>query len=105
MALGLKRSEMKGRVRVSYIDTFGLEEAGIDGGGLFRDFMENLVKEGFDPRNGLFLTTSDNRLYPNPRAADTNPDAPAYFEFLGRVVGKALYEVKLFSENPHHTYC
>ena len=70
-----------------------MEEAGIDGGGLFKEFMECLVKEGFDPNAGLFKATSDNRLYPNPQAQGLVPNALAYFEFLGQMLGKALYEV------------
>lgn len=54
--------------------------------------MECLVKEGFDPNAGLFKATSDNRLYPNPSAQALVPDALAYFEFLGRMLGKAMYE-------------
>ncbi len=55
--------------------------------------MECLVKEGFDPNAALFKATSDNRLYPNPAAQALVPNALAYFEFLGRMLGKAMYEV------------
>lgn len=84
---------LKSRVQIRFIDQHGIEEAGIDGGGLFKEFMECLVKEGFDPNAGLFKATSDNRLYPNPSAQALVPDALAYFEFLGRMLGKAMYEV------------
>ena len=76
------------------MDTFGDIEAGVDGGGLFKDFMENLIKEGFDPRIGLFKATPDQKLYPNPAAASIEPSAFALFEFVGKMVGKALYEVR-----------
>ena len=91
------REDLKDRVRIQFIDAYGMAEAGVDGGGLFKDFMENLVKEGFDPQNGLFLATSDNRLYPNPNAQLATSDAILSFEFLGRMVGKALYEASLLS--------
>lgn len=87
------RDELKGRVRIAFVDAFGTHEAGVDGGGLFKDFMEGLVREGFDPQRGLFKATSNNCLYPNPDARHVEPHALAYFEFLGRMVGKALYEV------------
>jgi hypothetical protein len=32
-------------VRIEFVDEHGMAEAGIDGGGLFKDFMEHLVKE------------------------------------------------------------
>lgn len=40
----------------------------MDGGGIFKEFLEGVVKEGFDPNLGLFRATTDNRLYPNPHA-------------------------------------
>jgi hypothetical protein len=37
---------------------------------------------------GLFASTSDNRLYPNPEAPALVPEAMQLFEFLGRMLGK-----------------
>ena len=62
--------------------------------------MENLVKEGFDQRIGLFNSTPDQKLYPNPAATVVVPDAQALFEFLGKMLGKAMYEVGTFSPCP-----
>ena len=89
---------LKSRIQILFIDQHGMEEAGIDGGGLFKEFMECLVKEGFDPNAALFKPTSDNRLYPNPAAQGLVPNAMALFEFLGRMLGKAMYEVR--TSNP-----
>lgn len=92
-ALGNSPSEdLRGRVRVAFTNEFGAAEAGIDGGGLFKEFLEAVVKEGFDPGRGLFRATTDNRLYPNPHAVRAVPDALRLLEFLGRMVGKALWE-------------
>ena len=84
---------LKERLQIQFVDVHGIPEAGVDGGGLFKDFMENLVKQGFDPQLGLFLATSDNRLYPNPNASLAMEQAVPAFEFLGKMVGKAMYEV------------
>ena len=84
--------KLKGAIKVSYINSQGLAEAGIDGGGLFKDFMMNLCKDAFDPQRGLFKATDDGKLYPNPAshlAADAHLE---YFEFLGMVLGKAVYD-------------
>ena len=35
---------LKGRLRLTFINEHGEQEAGIDGGGLFKDFMEHLIK-------------------------------------------------------------
>jgi len=84
--------QLRGRVRVSFINEFGVSEAGVDGGGLFKEFLEEVVKEGFNPSRLLFRATTDNRLYPNPHAERAVPGALRVLEFLGRMVGKALWE-------------
>ena len=45
-------------------DLSGLDEAGIDGGGLFREFLSQLLKAAFDPNRGFFTLTRDQMLYP-----------------------------------------
>ena len=42
------------QIRVSFVNEFGVEEAGVDGGGIFKDFMENITKAAFDIQYGLF---------------------------------------------------
>jgi len=44
---------------VSFIDEFGKYEAGIDDGGLFKEFLSELSKVVFDPQKGLFMVTED----------------------------------------------
>lgn len=39
------------------MNEFGVEEAGIDGGGIFKDFMENITRAAFDVQYGLFKVT------------------------------------------------
>lgn len=91
--LGQMDEELRSRIRIQYVDSYGEVEAGVDGGGLFKDFMENLIKEGFNPEIGLFRTTPEQKLYPNPAASSAVPNALALFEFLGKMLGKAMYEV------------
>lgn len=84
--------QLRGRVRITFVSEHGMEEAGVDGGGVFKEFLESVVKEGFDPEAGLFNQTTDRRLYPNPHAVRAVPEALRLLEFLGRMVGKALWE-------------
>jgi ubiquitin-protein ligase E3 C len=51
-----------------------------------------VVREGFNPEAGLFKATTDNRLYPNPHAQLVAANALRLIEFLGRMLGKAMYE-------------
>eukprot|EP01041_Mallomonas_annulata_P005961 gene5961-12031_t len=84
---------LKDRIVVRYIDEFGQEEAGIDAGGLFKDFWTALASAAFDPSFGLFALTPDQLLYPSPSAPMIfGSDCDKMFHFLGRVLGKALYE-------------
>lgn len=85
-------SAIKGRVRIRFVNQHGVAEAGVDGGGLFKDFMEELLKQGFNPEYALFKATVNNHLYPNPAALRVVEDGAALLEFLGRMLGKAVYE-------------
>ncbi|KAF5833519.1 hypothetical protein DUNSADRAFT_10170 [Dunaliella salina] len=63
-----------------------------DGGGLFKDFMESLIKQGFHTQYGLFTANAQNELYPSPASFELIEDAPRLLEFLGCMLGKAMYE-------------
>ena len=39
---------------MTFVNELGVEEAGIDGGGIFKDFMENITRAAFDVQYGLF---------------------------------------------------
>ncbi|KZT44623.1 ubiquitin protein ligase [Sistotremastrum suecicum HHB10207 ss-3] len=88
----LADADLKGEVQISFIDQFGNEEAGIDGGGVFKEFLTSLSKEVFDSDRGLWLETGQRELYPNPHSYATEPHSLNWFRFVGRILGKALYE-------------
>lgn len=52
-------SALKGRIQVTFTNQHGVEEAGIDGGGVFKEYMDLLTKRAFDPQYALFLATED----------------------------------------------
>ncbi|KAI9340255.1 hypothetical protein BDR26DRAFT_1007571 [Obelidium mucronatum] len=84
---------LKNRVAITFVSSLdGMVEAGIDGGGVFKEFLSELLKEVFaDGKHGLFQSTPDNLIYPQ-----TNNRFDAlrlrYMEFFGRIIAKALYE-------------
>ncbi|GMI09473.1 hypothetical protein TrVE_jg9983 [Triparma verrucosa] len=78
---------MKNKVQVSFVNSEGLDEAGIDGGGVFKEFMGELVRKGFLEEE-YFRETENHDLIPNSLP---NGGGEA-MEFLGRVLGKAVYE-------------
>ncbi|KAI5389557.1 hypothetical protein KIW84_075011 [Lathyrus oleraceus] len=71
---------------------FGVEEAGIDGGGIFKDFMENITRASFDVQYGLFKETADHLLYPNPGSGMIHEQHLQFFHFLGTLLAKAMFE-------------
>ncbi|GMF20684.1 unnamed protein product [Phytophthora lilii] len=86
---------LKSRIKVTFVNEQGLEEAGIDGGGVFKEFIDSLTKNAFSPEYGFFLETDEHLLYPNPGAryiVDTRKEALDRYRFLGRVLAKAVYE-------------
>ncbi|XP_024955658.1 E3 ubiquitin-protein ligase UPL7 isoform X4 [Citrus sinensis] len=86
-------SRLKSSIHVSFVSECGLPEAGLDYGGLSKEFLTDISKSAFAPEYGLFsqTSTSDRLLIPNA-AARYLENGIQMFEFLGRVVGKALYE-------------
>ena len=93
----LTEENFKKPIRVQLINDLGLEEAGVDGGGLFREFLNEFLKAAFDPNRGFFLTTEADRLiHPNPAAFTIyGNDHVKHYYFIGRMLGKALYEQML----------
>lgn len=93
-ALSSKLTEtLGGIIRVQFVNQQGLEEAGVDGGGLFKDFLNDLIAESFDPKFGLFAETPERTLYPNPASEiHAGERHLQYFYFLGAILGKACYE-------------
>jgi len=89
---GLTQAALRRRLRVEFVDKHGMLEAGVDGGGLFKDFLEELVKQGFDPEYGFFAQTEQRELYANPSAEIMQPEAREIIAFLGRMLGKAVYD-------------
>ncbi|EFN88458.1 Ubiquitin-protein ligase E3B [Harpegnathos saltator] len=87
----LPSQALKGVIRVRFVNEQGLAEAGIDQDGVFKEFLEETIKRVFDPSLNLFKATSENRLYPSPTSF-MQDNHLQLFEFVGRMLGKAVYE-------------
>lgn len=100
---------MRVKWHIQFIDAQGQPEAGIDAGGVFKEFMDFVVKESFHPNLGLFVPIraaedeggkAERVLHPNPAARrlfGASGDGAAvnyleYFRFLGLLIAKAIYE-------------
>ena len=88
----LRPDQLKGTVRVEFVNALGLGEAGIDRTGVFKEFMEDTAAAAFDPNRGLFKQNDAQMLYPSPTSQAADPNHLRYFDFVGRMLGKAVYE-------------
>ncbi|KAJ0019385.1 hypothetical protein NQD34_006954 [Periophthalmus magnuspinnatus] len=85
-------NSIKGVIRVKFVNDLGVDEAGIDQDGVFKEFLEEIIKKVFNPALNLFKTTSGNeRLYPSPTSY-IHENHLHLFEFVGKMLGKAVYE-------------
>ncbi|XP_008392543.3 E3 ubiquitin-protein ligase UPL7 [Malus domestica] len=98
-------SRLKSSIHVSFVSECGLPEAGLDYGGLSKEFLTDISKAAFSPDYGLFsqTSTSDGLLIPNMSARFLE-NGIQMIEFLGRVVGKALYEGILLDYSFSHVF-
>ncbi|XP_066283508.1 E3 ubiquitin-protein ligase HUWE1-like [Branchiostoma lanceolatum] len=71
-------------------------EEGQDAGGLLREWYLIISREIFNPNYALFTISPGDRVTyrPNP-SSHCNPNHLSYFKFVGRVIGKAIYDNKL----------
>lgn len=96
---------LKSSIHVSFVSESGLLEAGLDYGGLSKEFLTDISKAAFSPEYGLFTqtSTSDRLLIPTASARYLD-NGFQMIEFLGRVVGKALYEGILLDYSFSHVF-
>lgn len=105
---------LKEPIHITFLDRFDQEEAGIDGGGVTKEFLTSVTTQAFSDQEGVRLFTENDKhlLFPNPNALDEQKEVlkeagfrentPEFheqmidmhrrYEFLGRVIGKCLYE-------------
>mmetsp|Transcript_17431 Transcript_17431/g.48587 ORF Transcript_17431/g.48587 Transcript_17431/m.48587 type:complete len:870 (+) Transcript_17431:468-3077(+) len=65
--LGRAGQQLKLRLDVTFVNEQGLQEAGLDYGGLMKDFIEDVIKAGFNPDYGLFSATEGGQFFPGPQ--------------------------------------
>ena len=76
------------RILVTLINAQGIEEASIDGGDLFHEFLSETIKTGYNPNRGFFISSDNATLYPNPLALLISDEYQPHYQFLGGLLGK-----------------
>jgi E3 ubiquitin-protein ligase HUWE1 len=83
-------AELQGRLNINFEG-----EQGIDAGGLTREWYSVVAREIFNPGYALFTAAADGATFqPNPFSM-INSNHLSYFNFVGRVIGKALVDGQL----------
>ena len=112
---------LKEPIQITFMDQFGSPEAGIDGGGVTKEFLTSVTDRAFMPTDSIdmFIENDQHLLYPNPtaieelraalRTAGFHDQSTEFriqvsnflqrYEFLGRIIGKCLYEGILVDVN------
>ncbi|KAK5174179.1 ubiquitin-protein ligase (E3) [Saxophila tyrrhenica] len=117
-------ASLKEPIQITFVDEFDIAEAGIDGGGVTKEFLTSVINQAFDVESDtmpekFFVENDKHLLYPNPTALEdlklkwqsmgfpqNHPESRAavkellqQYEFLGRIIGKCLYEGILVDVN------
>lgn len=80
-----------GKLSVRFYD-----EEGVDAGGLTREWFQILARQMFNPNNALFQPCAADKLTYQPNKNSwVNPEHLSFFKFVGRVIGKAIYDGRL----------
>lgn len=97
----LNPSEMRRLWRVQFVG-----EEGIDAGGLKREWFQLISEELFNLDTGLWMTCGENQMNMqiHPSSGLLNEDHLIYFRFLGRIIGKALYDGELVTGHLVQTF-
>ena len=71
-------------------------EEGVDAGGVTREWFQVLAREMFNPDYALFAPcATDRTTYQPNRMSAVNDLHLSFFKFIGRVIGKAIYDGRL----------
>ena len=114
-------ADLKEPIQITFVDQWDMPEAGIDGGGVTKEFLTSVINQAFDQSTDpatatkWFTENDQHLLFPNPTAfeeikltaeslgyAENTPECREQlrnefrrYEFLGRIIGKCLYEAIL----------
>ncbi|GAO46185.1 hypothetical protein G7K_0422-t1 [Saitoella complicata NRRL Y-17804] len=71
-------------------------EEGVDAGGVTREWFQVLARQMFNPDYALFTpVSSDSTTFHPNQTSGVNPEHLLFFKFIGRIIGKALYDNRL----------
>ena len=88
----MNKVNLKRPLQIKFINEHGQAEEGIDGGGLFKEFITKLCDKIFDPEYAFFRENEkDRKLMPN-HLSKSFENYKQMFKFFGMMVGKSIFE-------------
>ncbi|GMH72160.1 hypothetical protein TrRE_jg1860, partial [Triparma retinervis] len=100
--MALEASQLRNMFRFEFIG-----EPGIDAGGVAREWFQLVAEQVFHPDFGLWQYSAVNQMCMQINASSgvANGDHLRYFRFIGRVLGKALFDSQIIpSHMIRHLY-
>ncbi|KCV69621.1 hypothetical protein H696_04040 [Fonticula alba] len=85
------------RVRLAPIQITFRGEPAVDAGGVTREWFNILTRQMFDPNYALFENVSGKKvtLQPNRLSHLASANHLAYFRFVGRIIGRAIFDARV----------
>lgn len=100
----LKNGNPTSKIKIGFVDEFGQVEDGHDDGGLFKEFLVQVLHrvvsthQLLDPNYGLFMPSRGDELVPNPASLEyVGPTAPEEYFLVGFLLARAIREKILLS--------
>ena len=88
----MQKINLKKKLQIKFMNEHGQIEEGIDGGGLFKEFITKLCDRIFDPEYAYFKENEkDRKLMPN-HLSKSFDNFKSMFKFFGMIVGKAIFD-------------
>jgi E3 ubiquitin-protein ligase HUWE1 len=78
-----------GKLSVRFYD-----EEGVDASDVTHEWFQILARQMFDPNYALFRLCARHTYQPNDHSW-VNPEHLSFFKFIGRIIGKAIYDGRL----------
>ncbi|KAJ7110703.1 HECT-domain-containing protein [Mycena crocata] len=88
----LRDVDLRGHISVAFVDKLGMREGNAGHRGLYKEFFTAICKEVFDAERGLWFSNEKHEIYPSPRSNARSPESLKWFRFVGRILGKAIYD-------------
>lgn len=76
---------------MKFVNDLGVDEAGIDQDGVFKEFLEEIIKKVFNPALNLFKVNLYSLFVTHWRAASSQPSAHPFFLTVNELKSTSIH--------------